>query len=62
MTMFAKGTWTVLSLVSEEEAFKTKLEADGWDFMPFKAQAQALNTHDHSIGLAPFDQWNDHEY
>jgi len=56
MTMFAKGTWTVLSLVSEEEAFKTKLEADGWDFMPFKAQAQALNTHDHSIGLAPFDQ------
>lgn len=56
MTMFAKGTWTVLNLTSEEEAFKLKMGSDGWKFMPLMAQSHAFNSHEHSIGLAPYSE------
>ena len=54
MTMFSKGTWTVFTIESEEEAFKTKLVSDGFALMPTMAKSESRITKGHALGIAPF--------
>ena len=53
MTMFAKGTWTVFTIDSEEGAFQESLLRE-FTLMPSYAKSSSLVTKGHHFGIAPF--------
>lgn len=54
MTMFAKGTWTVCNITTEEDAFRDRMAEVGHTYMPLLARSSALRSQGHALAIAPF--------